>query len=1326
MITRTRLLQSFLTTLLLARGLVGQTPVLATPHARIPAHIDESNFITLGGNIHPLAAGASASQSADDGTPMQHMILFLKADVTQESALEQLIIKQNDPSSSLYHRYLSSTDFGAQFGVAASDIHQVISWLQSHGFTIDQVPSGSRSIVFSGTSGQVAEAFKTEIRQYTVGGISHFANAGDPQIPADLSAAVGGIVKLHDFRHGHSITKAAPVTAAQLANPAFDATSGHYLAPADYGSIYNINPLYSAGINGSGQSIAVIARSNIYLSDVQAFRSNFGLPANDPQIVITSSNPGVLQGDSVETTLDTEWSGAVAPKAAIKVIVAASTNTADGIDLSALYAVNNNVAPIISLSYGSCEAAMGSSELAFYNSLWKQAAAQGISVFVSSGDSGAAGCNGGSSTSGSGQAINGLCSSPYSTCVGGTEFVDSSNPGQYWLSGNSPTYGSAIGYIPEKVWNESATAGGSDLWAAGGGASIIYTKPSWQSGPGISADGKRDVPDVSLTAAGHDGYLIWLYGALNSVGGTSAAAPSFAGLMALVDQKAASRQGLANSILYPLATKQSSGGAAVFHDITSGNNSVPGVSGFTAGAGYDLASGLGSVDANLLVNHWADGSIPPASISLAASSTTLTIIAGQSGQTVVTSTATSLNAAVTVTVAGMPAGVTGSFVSSTIASPGSGSTSLTLVVASATQPGTYLLTITASGGSKTATLQISLVVPAPTFAFASYSTALTILPGNSGQVSVSTTPQFGFTSVITLASSGLPSGVSAAFSPASITAGASSGSSTLTVTVAKTAAPGTYPLTLTASGGGVTKNISLSLVITIPASCTLVSNPSTVTLFIGQSATSQISCGTVKGTFTGPLTLSASGAPAGVNVSLSPASLTAGSATTLNLTSLSTAAPGTYSVSVGVTGSGFTQTLSVPLTIPTPAFALSAASSSVSANLGGSAQTSITLTPQNGFNSTINLSISGLPAGVTSTFSSTTVSGAAPGTVQLTLAVPKTVKGGTYAFTISAVGGGLIRTMALSLTVIVPPVCNLVATPAAINLTAGQSVSASVSCVVVQGSFTAPLTLSVSGAPTGVTAQTTSPTLAPGSSVSLNVAGSLATAAGSYSLSLTAAGSGYSQTVSIPLTVVVPATFTATPAQNALTVKTGSSGQLSISTLRYGTFNSPISFAFTGLPVGVTATLSTFTIPAPGNGTLLATLAVSSSARPGTYSITMNATGGGQTQTALVTLTITPNADFTFSVSTAALTITRGSSGTVVVSTSNYTGGFNSTISISFAGLTAGMNWAVTGANTANNSVNLFDSFSAASYTPVGTFPLTITASGGGVSHSAVVQVTIK
>ena len=313
----------------------GQTPALSRPSARIIQSVDESATVALPGNVHPLAAAASATGTSipvDDSTPMKHIILHLKSDSNQEAQLGQLLAQQNDPKSPLYHHYLTPQDFGSQFGVAATDIGQVTSWLQSHGFTVEQVPAGNRSIIFSGTAGQVTAAFKTQIHRFTAAGETHIGNVSDPQIPAALANVVGGIVQLHDFQAGHNITKTTPISKADLARPLYTNATGHFLAPADFSTIYDLNSLYSAGIDGTGQSIAIVARANISIADVDTFRSTFGLVPNDPQILIATNDPGMQAGgNSMEATLDTEWAGAVAPKATIKLVVGQCTNSGDGI-----------------------------------------------------------------------------------------------------------------------------------------------------------------------------------------------------------------------------------------------------------------------------------------------------------------------------------------------------------------------------------------------------------------------------------------------------------------------------------------------------------------------------------------------------------------------------------------------------------------------------------------------------------------------------------------------------------------------------------------------------------------------------------------------------------------------------------------------------------------------------------------------------------------------------------------------------------------------------------------------------------------------------------
>jgi len=453
------------------------------------------------------------------------------------------------------------------------------------------------------------------------------------------------------------------------------ATNAYYLAPGDFAEVYDTKPLLGAGIDGTGISIAITAQSDIELTDVQEFRQIFRLKANDPNFIVSGPDPGLIsQTDAQEAQLDVEWAGAVAPGATIDLVVAGSSATTSGVDLAAAYAIDNEIAPILTYTYGSCEQALGAAGNAFYNALWQQAAAEGITVLVAAGDNGAAGCD--NATAGiaatQGLAVNGAASTPYNIAVGGTEFAEGATAATYWNSANAPDFSSGFGYIPESAWNEGCDPAqpvsrtncvygnlNVSLLAGGGGASTIYSKPAWQTGPGVPADKARDLPDVAIRAAsGHDGFVYCtslggmpcqLSGqsvtGLTLIGGTSAATPAMAGILALVEQKNGAFQGQANYVLYQLAqiegnscdsSKQTNPAAhatCVFYDVTSGSNAVPcaggspqcsstvsGTNGFltanAAGPGYDLATGLGSVDAANLANAWEN-------VVLAGSQTTL-------------------------------------------------------------------------------------------------------------------------------------------------------------------------------------------------------------------------------------------------------------------------------------------------------------------------------------------------------------------------------------------------------------------------------------------------------------------------------------------------------------------------------------------------------------------------------------------------------------------------------------------------------------------------------------------------------------------------------
>ncbi|HUI45110.1 MAG TPA: protease pro-enzyme activation domain-containing protein [Nitrospirota bacterium] len=709
--------------------------------------VDDKDTITLKGNVHPLARPEFDRGEADASLPMERMILTLRLNAAKQAELDKFLAGLHDPASPHFHHWILPEEFNKRFGPVSEDLHSITGWLMSHGFTITEIAKSGAWINFSGTVDNVERAFHTRIHNYYVNGHMYHANAQDPAIPRGISDLVAGIVSLHNFPRKMMNHGTSPATQTGII-PSFTSGSSHYLSPGDFATIYDINPLYGAGIDGSGQSIAIVGRTHPFSSDWTTFRSMMGLPASTPQVIVNGPDPGDLGGaEDNEADLDVEWSGAVAINAAILFVTSQSTEATDGVDLSAQYIVNNNLAAVMSTSFGSCESDLGSAENNFYNNLWKQAAAQGITSFVASGDAGAAGCDAPTDTKGSKRAINGLASTPYNVAVGGTEFNEGS--GSYWNTVNGGSgYTSAISYIPETAWNESGdVSGGSGLWATGGGVSTLYVKPAWQISPGVPADGMRDVPDVSLSSAVHDAYLVETQGALYVIGGTSASSPSFAGLMALIVQKTGQRQGNANNRFYQLGNAQyGAGGVAVFHDITSNGNSVPGVAGYSCTTGFDQATGLGSVDANSLVMNW----IPDFSISVSP-----VFVAVPQGSMVVTTVSTTasgnFNNAVSLSASGLPSNVTASFGPASISAPGSGSSTLTINAVASSVAGTFPITVTGIGGGITHTATGTLTI-LQTFSITSSvtnSVGGAIFPGTAtvvsgGNVVLTITPTVGY------------------------------------------------------------------------------------------------------------------------------------------------------------------------------------------------------------------------------------------------------------------------------------------------------------------------------------------------------------------------------------------------------------------------------------------------------------------------------------------------------------------------------------------------------------------------------------------------------
>ena len=569
----------------------------AAQTVRLTSPIDESRRLALQRTVNPRTRSAVDLGPVEPSRKIGPMIVLLKRSPEQQAAIDKLLASQRDPGSPDFHKWLAPEQYADQFGLVEDDMSTVRSWIESHGLTIDHSARGRNWIGFSGTAAQVEAALDTQIHKYRTGAEEHFANSTEISIPAALSSVVGAFTGLNDFHTKPRYTTSNP--------------TAHSLAPGDLAVIYDILPLYNTKINGSGQKIAIVGASDLEpdFADIRAFRAKFNLPAADPKVILYGPDPG-LNGAVTEADLDVELSGSIARNASIIYV-----NSSDQFT-SSIYAVDQDLAPVISASFGKCE------QEAFYlaglfQSVIQQANVQGISYLAASGDSGPSTCD---NFDQSPEATNGMDASfpasiPEVTAVGGTELNEGS--GTYWSAMNGANGASAISYIPEMAWNETAAV--DIIRATGGGPSILYAKPPWQTGSGVPADGVRDVPDVAMPAAQfHDGYWFCTGGACDTYGGgTSAAAPVFAGIVALLNESLVSKGiqsqpglGNINPDLYRIAHSS----PKAFHDITVGNNIIPcakgtpecttGKFGFSAGTGYDMTTGLGSVDVANLVNSW--------------------------------------------------------------------------------------------------------------------------------------------------------------------------------------------------------------------------------------------------------------------------------------------------------------------------------------------------------------------------------------------------------------------------------------------------------------------------------------------------------------------------------------------------------------------------------------------------------------------------------------------------------------------------------------------------------------------------------------------------
>jgi uncharacterized protein (TIGR03437 family) len=542
----------------------------------------------------PAVRGLDLGGTAAD-TKLAHITVSFKRTAGQHAALDRLLRDQQDPSSSRFHAWLTPEEFGKQFGVRQENLEAALAWLKSEGFTIVSTARGRGWVVVSGNVRQAEHAFHTEIHSFQTSDGLHFGPVSALSVSTELDGFVGGVRGLSDFSLG-----------SPRSYPLYNVADGsHALAPEDIDNIYDIT---YAGESGTGQSIVIVGESDLNLADVQTYRKNFGLPANAPQTILVGSDPGAgVSGAALEALADMELAGAVAPYASLIYVYARNAFDAveDAIDL--------NLAPVISMSYGSCEANVSNADAESIQDAAQQANAQGITWIASSGDTGAAGCDIAGVPATHGLSVLFPASLPEVTAVGGTELNEGTSL-QYWAPNMNSAGGSALSYIPEIAWNDVAVS--STLFASGGGASSLFSKPIWQLGPGVPGNNARYVPDISFSASPyHDPYVVISGGLPYAFGGTSAGAPIFAGVVALLNERlAASTLGQGVGNVNPILYGEIGSPGQVptwYHDITAGNNIVPCVSGtpdcvngslgYSAGPGYDPVTGLGSIDVRVFV-----------------------------------------------------------------------------------------------------------------------------------------------------------------------------------------------------------------------------------------------------------------------------------------------------------------------------------------------------------------------------------------------------------------------------------------------------------------------------------------------------------------------------------------------------------------------------------------------------------------------------------------------------------------------------------------------------------------------------------------------------
>jgi subtilase family serine protease len=801
---------------------------------RVVTSINPANRRLLTGH-HPAWASLQNDRGAvPAGLPLEQLALVLSRSPEQQQAFDRFLKEQQDPASANYHNWLTPVEVGERYGASQQDIDAIGNWLQSQNLRVDSVANNRVIVRFSGPASAVASAFGAEMHYFLVDGEQRISITAEPQIPAALAGVIESVSGLSTMTFRPQISaNAAQVPIRNIdgnsqgaVTPDFTIGGGtHYIFPADFATIYNVSV---GSTNGAGQTIAIIGIARVNDQDILNFEALSGLASKTATVLIPPNgvDPGPPQtaatanpsASQTEATLDVTRATSIAPGATIDLVISGNTSAASGLEIAAQYVVDTTpiFAHIMSLSFGGCENQNGLAGVNFFDTLFSAASAEGTSVFVASGDSGAAGCDTHFATPPASQVLspNFICASSHVTCVGGTEFADVAAPNTYWAATNTAgTNGSALGYIPEGAWNEPLNSSNQvQVAGSGGGVSAYIPTPSWQTGAGVPGTQGRYTPDVAFSGSVHDSYFgcMAAYGAcgplngnfyLVAFAGTSSSTPDMAGIAALLNQKMSSPQGELNSNLYRLAATPSNN---VFHDVTVAsigvstcavttpsmcNNSTPspsgltgGLSGYSVGVGYDEATGLGSINvANLLAN-WS---------TLATTTATVT----SSLNPLASGASLTLAAAVTTNGATAPTGTVTFFDGATQLGTGSlnGSGHATLTISNLISLGQHSITAFYGGDAANGTTTspaLAVTVNAATFTLAASAPgSQTISSGQSATYTLTVTPTGSYTSQVSFACAFSPSSSAVCtFSPSTITPNSSTMTTMVTISGAQSSA----------------------------------------------------------------------------------------------------------------------------------------------------------------------------------------------------------------------------------------------------------------------------------------------------------------------------------------------------------------------------------------------------------------------------------------------------------------------------------------------------------------------------------------------------------